>query len=178
MEETSRMKLREAFSAVPSFYKDDIKRELKSKKRWLGQCFECAVMYMISHFDDHKKMTLVNGQVTMLGPSGMRINHGWVEIGKGWNAKIVDLTIPEQYQKSLNKLAYYVLMGVDEKKTLRYDPAQVKMMVNRKKHYGNWETIPRSNHFTGLKKQTGYDKALKLARRIWEEFNTPTPEGV
>lgn len=173
------MKLKEAFKSVPSFYKDDMKAELKSKSRWLGQCFECSVMYMIAYSDKHKNMTVVHGQVTLLGPAGgMRIDHGWVEIGSGWKAKIVDLTIPPKYQKVFSKLEYYVLMGINEKKTLRYDPTQVRMFINRKQHYGNWESIPRSEYFLGLKKQAGYDKALKLAKKVWGEFDSPVPEGV
>lgn len=99
-----------------------------------GTCYVDAFKYFQDNHFKNKRLRLVHGLVDGQGAlTGITYNHAWVEDGN----KIIDMTLPPQYQKSLTKKQYYKIGNI--KTTFSYDSKEFMENVLKFETYGPWE---------------------------------------
>ncbi len=110
------------------------------KKNKDGDCYQKALRYMESHHSSTLRLVhgLVDGQGAL---KGITYNHAWVEDGDN----IIDMTLPKELQKALNKTIYYALGNI--KTVCRYTHEEMREKVLEEGTYGPWEDKLKRNRY-------------------------------
>ncbi|MCD6435240.1 MAG: hypothetical protein J7L15_02450 [Clostridiales bacterium] len=103
-----------------------------------GDCYIVSYQYIQSNPDVKLVHGLVHGQGAL---QGIIYNHAWIEDGN----KIIDLTLPRKYQKSLSVKEYYELGKID--KVFKYDFKDMLSNSMEQGTYGPWEKILQKNKY-------------------------------
>lgn len=103
-----------------------------------GDCFEAALLLFLELFEDDPSVRLVHGcPILQAGKyKGRPYAHGWVEI-TGTVEQVIVLDYSNGKKVITTQQDYYLVGKITQ--IHRYDQFQVREMLKKYDHYGDWE---------------------------------------
>lgn len=118
----------------------DVLAGVYARRDWAGDCYEAAATAMLElHMASRSRTArVVHGEPVGRGGSAgrSRFGHAWIEVGKGVDRVVYDLTVrAEPFEPS----EFYRLGTLDEDNVRRYSFEEARKWMLDTEHYGPWQ---------------------------------------